>query len=149
MKIVPFKKEHAFDILDRNVKESDAWISGNGNFETFVESWKDGGPAYSLIIDNKIVMCAGVFLLGWNRGEAWVLASNDFKAYKKTCFKSIMYKLEEIVFIEKLKRVQATVDPEYTEGIRFLEHLGFEREGLLKSFGPRNEDLLIFGKVCQ
>ena len=147
--IVPFKKEHAFDILDRNVTEKDAWISGHGDFEAFVEAWRDGGPGYTFIINNQIIFSAGVFLLGWNRGEAWVLASTLFKKYPKACFKSILYKLEEIIFNEKLKRVQATVIPGYAEGQRLLEHLGFELEGLLKSFGPRNEDLLMFGRVCQ
>jgi len=149
MKIIPFKKAHAFDILERNVQERNAWISGHGDFEEFVKAWDEGGPAYTLVIDDQIILSAGVVKIGWNRGEAWALLSTLFYKHVRTSFKAILFKLEEIIFAEKLRRVQATVAPEFTEGIRFLEHLGFDWEGTLLSFGPNGEDLIMFGRVCQ
>jgi len=147
--IVQFEKIHAYDILSRNVRENEAWISGHGDFEEFVKAWAYGGPAYTLIIDGEIILSGGVVRIGWNRGEAWALLSILFYKHIRTSFKAIMFKLEEIIFTEKFKRVQATVPPEFTEGIRFLEHLGFDWEGTMRSFGPRNEDMVMFSRICQ
>lgn len=149
MKVIPFEKAHALDILDRNVRERDAWISGHGDFENIIETWKTGGPAYTIIIDDQVIMSAGVVLMGWNRGEAWTLLSTLFFKHPKTCFKQVLYRLEEIIYTHKLKRVQALVSPEFEKGVRFVEHLGFEKEGTLKAFGPNNEDLVMFGRICQ
>lgn len=149
MKIVTFEKQHAYDILQHNVVERDAWISGVGDFEDYVSAWKNRGPGFTVINDNGIVMSGGVALLGWRRGEAWLLLSNLFYKYPIVSTKMIRNKLSDIIGQHGLVRVQSLVYPEFNAGMRFIEMLGFECEGLLRSFGPNNEDMLMYAMVVR
>jgi len=76
--IKPFKIEHAYEILDRNIREQDIWLTGFGDFENIVKIWETGGPSYSLFIDDQVGFCAGVVDMLWQRGEAWTLLSSLF-----------------------------------------------------------------------
>lgn len=145
--IVPYQTVHAYEILERNVREQDLWLSDFPEWDRWVKEWKESGPAYTLIIDDQVVGCAGVILLGWNRGEAWTLFSSLLYRYKLTVIKSIRTYLERIARAHKLKRIQAQVRSDFREGMRFMEFMGFESEGVLKAFGPRGEDIIMYARI--
>lgn len=46
-----------------------------------------------------------------------------------------------------LHRIEATVVASHQVGIGFLEWLGFEKEGLMRRYGPDGEDFILFAKV--
>ena len=142
-----FKPEHAFDILDRNVDEENVWLSRFGDFEDFIKIWEKGGPSYTLFIDNQIVFCGGVVDMRWNRGEAWTLLSSLFYKYPKACVKTIKNELGRIIREFSFERVQAIVEPEDNRAIRFIEYLGFEREGLLRKYLPDGKDMLMYARI--
>ena len=145
--IIPYEPAHAYAILERNVRERNLWLSSYPDWEMWVKGWKDGGPAYTLIIDGEIVMSAGVVLMDWNRGEAWTLFTTLLDKYPLTAIKQIKKYLEMIVVRNRLKRLQALIDPEYKPGVKFIEFLGFENEGRLRAYGPKNEDYLMFSRI--
>lgn len=140
-----FKKIHAYDILDRNIREEDLWLS-NQNWEEAIEYWKTGGPGYTIIINDEIVACGGIFLLG-RSGEAWTLLSPLFYKYYRLVYRIIKSKVSEMIQEYKLNRVQATIKPDFAPAIRLVEHLGFEKEGIMKSYGPNGEDVLLYGRT--
>ena len=148
-KIIAFEGVHAYDILDRNIREEDIWISGQ-NWEEAVKGWKERGPAYTLVIDDQIIGCGGVVLMSHRIGEAWTLLSSLFYKYPKTSYKTIKQYLQQIIEKEKLKRIQAVIYPNQNRAIRFIEHLGFHNEtpnGMVAS-GPNGENLLLFARRC-
>jgi len=151
IKVIPYEMTHAYAILDRNVREEDMWLSKSPDWEKWVRRWKEDGPGFTLIIDGEIVGCAGVALIGWNRGEAWTLLSSLFYKYKKTTFKAIRNMLNSIIEDKKLIRVQAVIF-KGTEKVcgNFLEHLGFENEtpSGMRGFGPNGETVLMYGRGC-
>ena len=140
-----YKKEDAYTILHKNIREHDA--RDVTDFETYAELWGKEGPAYTIVIDDEIVFCGGVVKIGWNRGEAWTLMSSLFYKYPKTCFKICRNQLNDVIQKHGLKRVQALVDPSLYGGVRFMEHLGFQQEGLLRKYGPKNEDMWMMGRI--
>ncbi len=153
IEIIPYEPRHAYEILDRNVREEDLWLSTYPDWDKWVVAWQKAGPAYSLLIDDKVIICAGVILLEWLKGEAWMLLSNDFYQYKKTCFKEIKKYLIEIIHIFKLRRLQAIILcnlANVEECKRFLKHLGFKNETPdgLAAYGPNGEDVFLFGRRC-
>jgi RimJ/RimL family protein N-acetyltransferase len=145
--IVPYYPAHAYEVLQRNVREQDLWLSDYPEWDQWVQGWKDGGPAYTLIMDDQVVGCAGVVLLEWGRGEAWTLLSSLFYRYKLTAIRFIKKYLQRIAEDEELKRVQAQVRCDFEAGKRFIEFLGFEREGVLRRFGPNSEDIVMYSKL--
>ena len=146
-KILPYEPIHAYQILEEGVRNHDLWLSGFKDFELLAEGWKKGGPSYTMTVDGEIAVCAGLVLLGWNRAEAWTLLSSVFTKHYRTCFREIKKRLSLLIEESFIRRVQATAVPHYEEGIRFLEHLGFEQEGLLRKYGPNGEDLIMFGRI--
>ena len=140
-----YKKEDAYTILNKNIREHDA--QDTSEFETYAELWGKEGPAYTIVVDGEVVFCGGVVNIGWNRGEAWTLMSKLFYKYPKTCFKICRNQLNKVIEEHKFARVQALVDPKLYGGVRFMEHLGFEKEGLLKKYGPQSEDMWMMGRI--
>jgi hypothetical protein len=111
-----------------------------------LETWAKG-PAYTLLIEDEIVLSAGIVLLGWNRGEAWLSASSLISKYQKSSFKIIRGMLDFLAKKSGLKRVQTFTrcDSEISE--RFVRHLRFGFEGIARNMGPNNEDLKQWAKV--
>ena len=146
IKTVKFEKIHAYEILDRSVREDDFWLSGQ-DWERAIDIWAEEGPAYTMIIDDQLVACGGVTLLGWRRGEAWILLSPLFSKYPKSTYVTVKASLDGMIEDNNLRRVQAIVNPEFPAHSRFLKHLGFEYEGTLRSYGINAEDLFMFGRI--
>ena len=147
IEIIPYEPIHAYSIIERNVREQDIWLSDYPDWEIWAQGWKDGGPAYTLFIDGEIVGCAGIVLLDWKRGEAWTLFSSLLYKYAGICIKVIQEKLEELVVEYDFKRVQALVNPDIEKAKKFMGHLGFQEEGLMRAFGPKNEDMIMFSRI--
>jgi hypothetical protein len=147
MEIVKLKKEHAFDIIKRNKEDGLVVTDSKADLEKIGEVWENGGPAYTLMIDGQIVCCAGVVLMEWNRGEAWTLVSSLFYKYPKTSFKAIKVKLDEIAREKNLRRVQSVISSNSEWGERWMEHLGFQKEGTLRAYGPSGGDFVMFSRI--
>jgi RimJ/RimL family protein N-acetyltransferase len=145
--IVAYEPEHGYEIINQQRRDCDSWIAGYQENEGWVDSLKGQGPAYTFLADGQVVGCAGITLLGWGRGEAWTLFSPLFYQNVRKVFKSIKEKLPDVQKEHGLRRIQAISRTDFEEGERFLKHLGFEKEGVLKSFGPGGEDVSIFGRI--
>ncbi len=140
--IIQFEPEHGLAIFRRNIVERRIRPSNNLDLDQLFKTWKNGGPSYTLTIDGEIVFCAGVVLMGWQRGEAWTLLSSLFFIYKKTCYKAIKKYLEIIAKNNNLRRVQSftMINANGTEN--FMKHLGFEKEGIAHRFSSNGEDVV-------
>ena len=145
--IIPYNRIHAYDVLEKNVRDRDVWLTDSPGWKQWAVNWEKGGPAFTLIIDEQVVGCAGVILLGHNRGEAWMAISKLLYMYPKTVFKTVRDGLVGIVAEHHLRRVQALVLPDFEAGKRFMSHLGFKYEGTLIAYGPAGEDFEIYGRI--
>jgi len=145
--IVPFETDHARSIIERNEKEGKKFPSNGIDLNDVMKAWKDGGPAYTLIIDGEVVVSSGVVLMGWKRGEAWTLLSSLFYKFKKESYKAIKEGLEGIVKKEGLRRVQSMIKPDLESGPSWMKHLGFTYEVTLEAFGPNGEDFDLYKRI--
>jgi len=150
IEVVPYETIHAYDVLDRNVRQGGFQLSQQER-DALANGWKNGGPAYTLIVDEVIVGCAGVVLMGSARGEAWALLSGSFYKYKKASYKAIRDGLNAIIKKEKLIRIQSMVFGGEREKVcgHFLEHLGFHNETPegMQAFGPHGENIHMYSKI--
>lgn len=152
--IVQFESIHAYDILGRNILFGRIERPDMKYFDECVHEWKDRGPASTLIINEEIVCCAGVTLMGYGRGEAWSLLSGLFYVYKKTSYKAIRDGLNSIIRDKKLRRVQSMVIRNgngYEARRNFLEHLGFYNETprLMRYYGPHGESVYMYSRITE
>jgi len=105
------------------------------------------GPSFTLEVDGKVIWCGGIRVFWEGVGEAWCLISDEGARMPKTVFSSIKKILD---FVQKdlaLHRVQATARIDIPMFHKFLEHLGFEREGVLRKFLADGTDSYIYSRV--
>ncbi|HEC61757.1 MAG TPA: N-acetyltransferase [bacterium] len=115
-----------------------------------VEIWahikKTAGPAFTVTSpDGEIVFCCGIHDMWPGVGEIWAVFSPLAKKYPHTWI--VAKHLLDITFKDYV-RLQAALDPvDCPEAIRFDERLGFKPEGLMKRYGPRGEDRVMYALV--
>jgi hypothetical protein len=145
VKVIPYEIGHGVYIIRMNGNKQIKDV----NQDELVEIWKTGGPAYTLLIDGEIIASSGVVRQGWNRGEAWTLTGPLFYKYPKICIKAVKEYLQKIIEDEGLKRVQSLINVKHEWGDRWMKHLGFEKEGVLRKYGPEGDDYAIYSRISQ
>jgi len=113
-----------------------------------IDTWQSPGSlACTLWKDKRPVACGGIINFNWYRGEAWILVSPDIKSLRVPLRKIMKQELARMAVEGEFRRVQATCYSE--EKGQFFRKLGFEYEGYLKSFGPKQENAILYSRVFQ
>jgi RimJ/RimL family protein N-acetyltransferase len=96
--------------------------------------WREGaeinlksGPAFTGILDDKVIGSAGIRLDG-NKGYVWAVFSEKVKDNKMKVFRSIKVMMDILVAQFNLKELWADSKKGFIESQRLLEHLGFRKE---------------------
>ena len=139
--IVPFKPEHLKNLKTREFEEQ---VLGELK-ESLLK--KISEPAFTGLIDGKVIAIAGVAIFWDGVGEGWVFGTDEIENHKVFFMRNVLKKLKEIEKKYNLHRVQATVVSGMKGLIRFVEFLGFKFEGRLRNYGVHKEDYLIFGRT--
>jgi hypothetical protein len=142
--VVALQPEHVCQIIERNSAEGKVKPAGISIEEMMQAYFSAGSVSYCLLIDGVPAAAAGIINLGWRRGEAWLLHSSLFDKHIKTSFKLLRDMLPNLAQINKFRRIQATC---FSDSDTLFVHLGFEREGILKSFGPNGENATVFSRL--
>jgi hypothetical protein len=133
--VVTLEPWHVLQII------GDKFIPGITTDQMIEAYFSKGSVGYCLLIDDAPVAAAGIMNLGWHRGEAWLLHRPPFGKY---LFKLIREMLPRLAQINGFRRLQATC---FTGSSTLFEHLGFEREGTLKAFGPNGETAEMYSRI--
>lgn len=102
------------------------------------------GPAYTAMINDQVIVCAGVMLMWPGVGTAWAVTSPLIEKYALAGSTAVMYGLRDIISEHKLHRVQAPVYEHFKRGIRWVEFLGFHKEGLMIGYGREKENYWLY-----
>lgn len=102
----------------------------------------EGGLALAGVKADKIVGMAGIFERWSDVGLAWALLAEDFAEHRVSVFKLMKRALD----VSPLIRIEAHVAEGHAEGERLLDHLGFEKEGVMRKFW-QNRDYSLFARV--
>ncbi len=139
VEIRPFQYADALSLQPPGVLEDDyrdwAWENYNK------------GPAWTGFVDGVLVGCAGIRILWRGCGEGWVAVCPDAKAYREFIYEAIPPYLAQIIRDHRLHRVQAHVLVDNPVHVRFVENLGFEREGVLRAYDPQRNDYFLYARV--
>lgn len=142
--IVPFNVNHAMTIHEQE-----------SYFDTYnppdkVYDWnltrQKAGNAFTLYQGNEIVGCGGIMKIWDGFGEAWTLFTRLLFQNPKTVHKTVKYIMGELIKEEGFKRVQAVVDASNERAVRWIERLGFEREGLMRKY-IGDKDFYLYARI--
>ena len=148
IEIIAYEPKHSFEILVRPHDEKN--VKNKEEFKTWAEA-NAHGAAFTArrISDGKIIACAGVRILWPGCGEAWAIFCNEIHRHKIEIHKNITAYLKIIINDFKLRRIQAYVRADVPVAVDYIEHMGFEREGLLRKFGLDGEDQYIYAMILE
>jgi len=99
--------------------------------------------AWTGIVNGHIIAAAGFIPMWDGVAECWFIGSDRIQ----TRIKSVLKTTKQIINEVSYKRLHSNVRADWMKAIRFAEVLGFEKEGLMKKFGPEGSDYLVMGKV--
>ena len=99
--------------------------------------------AYTALLESKVFMIGGVYGLWQNVGEAWfVMSSHAYKMpFAAAKYSSLL--LDHVQEDNKLQRIQASVHAGDKQAIRYVEWLGFENEGLMRSLVLMDQIIIV------
>jgi len=134
-----------FDITDFDNMEIKEGCWARREDRPMIEAYASCGPAATLWHDDLIVMCGGIACGAWKGlGEIWLIPSKFVNKWPLGVFKTAKAYIDDVIDKLDLYRVQATIaEPE----VKWIEQLGFTREGLMRKFGPNKEDKYLYARV--
>lgn len=142
-----FEPQDARDIRLRDIDKKD--LAGC-DMEWWAAHWASFPIAYTMVFESgEIVGCGGVTRCPWpGEASAWTLTTDHVAVYGKSFSKGI---LNGIGLAEKdgVKRFTCYVLPENIVSQRWVEWMGFRREGLCAKCGPNALDRYIYARVRQ
>ena len=149
VEIVKFQKLHAYEILDRNVREVDLKLARHPDWKDWVEAWDTRGPAYTLMADGQPVACAGVVEKEWHKGEAWALLSRSAFNFKLAMVRAMKKGIQEVVDSRRFRRIEAVADVNHGMARELLEALGFtcDTPKGMEKYGPNGEKSFLYARV--
>ncbi|MFA5158609.1 MAG: hypothetical protein WC451_05505 [Patescibacteria group bacterium] len=136
MNVTDFKIE---DYDNMKVKP-DSWCD-----RRLIEAYALAGTAWTLWADDKIILCGGLVPGGWpGVADVWIAPSIFIDKYPLAAVKYVRGYLDKAIEVYGLWRVQATIAAEHC---KWIELMGFQKEGLLRKFSPDKQDRFIYSRV--
>ena len=103
--------------------------------------------AFTLEDDEEILAVGGAHILWPGVAEAWVLVSPSGKKHGRLFARYAKRRFEGMLKENDIKRMQATIHATDESGMRFVEWLGFEKEGLMRKYGLQGEDYVRLARI--
>jgi len=117
--------------------------------------WRDQGPAmlaagpcWAAVRNGQVLALAGLVLHWPGRASCWCLIGADFPTTGWVWLtKQVRRRMGAAIRELALHRVEAESAYGWLPGVRWLELLGFEREGLMRAYGHDGRDFIRWAKV--
>lgn len=131
------------ELRDRDVdmlSSMDDWL---GN----LWEMKSKGYGFTIYHEDDVVACIGVTKIVSGVSEVWAITGKLVEKYPKDFHKMCKRIIEYAFEIDNLHRLQCTAEVGYDRTIKWLERLGFEREGMLRNYTPDGKDMYIYSII--
>lgn len=127
--IIPYKADHALTIQKNRCGE---WIPAEDAVAWAVE--REDHHAYTALLRGELFACGGINIL-WDRvGDAWVIGSRIVENYPLLFTRLVRRQLLTLSGVLDLERVQTMVKGDDEMALKWIELLGFAREGVHRKY---------------
>ena len=146
MEKIYLRPEHVEEISKDTAQEISHLDTSHRAWESIVR-WGNG---FSGVEDGEIYICSGIFPVWTGRWMLWAAISN------KTCARHMLWihrrALEWLNEMqhghpEKFRRIEATARVDEPQAMRWLEMLGFLREGVLLCYDAAGNDHIQYARI--
>lgn len=124
-----------------------AEMAAIADWRAMVRAAATHGPSWTGRLDGRVIGCAGVSLSWRGRAHAWCVIGEAIPPRAWIAIhRAVRARLDQLPALD-VWRLEAEAAFGFRPGIRWLEMLGFEREGLARGFGPGGQDFVRFARV--
>ena len=145
IRLIDFSADHAEELFTKNTTLATA--DSKYTLRHWLDRMEKKDRAFTLIDNGHLVVAGGIFPIWNGMGEAWLIPSDNIPKYKLKIIKTLRNHIDTITAEDDLHRLQATVRDDFDIAKRFIEFLGFEREGTLKNYGPDKTDHIMYSRT--
>ena len=129
--------EFKYDGNELDILNSFDW---RGQLEVYVKI----GETWIFEHDGKALILSGYYQLSPGVLQFWMLFNRDAKNHAKFIIREFRKMLTRELHKQGVHRVQTLIYKGVKRDAKFAEAFGFEKEGVLKSFGPNKEDVTMY-----
>jgi hypothetical protein len=145
IEVIPFKPEHP-KMLEN--PRNDGEVLGLPGVDDYLQLLPQSGPAFSGVMDGRLVGCAGVVMLSEDSGQVWMMADHYMDDYPVELHRTMKAAMNVAHDVYGLNRIEAMVPPEAPEmWKRWMVRLGFVFEKIREKFGPFQKDYELYAKT--
>ncbi len=127
------------DALSMRWREEDTFKLVDRDLDKILKK-TNKGCSFTGFAEDKIIGCAGILPLWDGVGHAWVVMGKDYKKHRIWIHKQVKSMFFKIAVGMGFQRVQANVQADFYDALRWIEALGFTCESTLKRYGPDGKD---------
>ena len=146
--IVPYTAQHGKFILscqmNHKVLEADRnYINVDGDAKNLVQDHL----AFTGIVNDNPIFAAGMKMVWGQVAEGWVIATSEMWKHPLSVAKAIKKDFARVAKENNITRVQSAIRKDFSEGQRFAEWLGLEKEGLMRKWGFDGSDQYMYARL--
>jgi len=134
MMVVPFRPDH--------VMRMDVQVAQTGEL-TAERMAAQYGHAWTAVVDDRPMCCAGLQEMWPGRAYAWALLARDAGRHMIAITRAVRAHIDRAPF----HRIELAVAAEFWPGVRWAKLLGFDLECKARKYMPNGGDAWIFVKV--
>ena len=147
IKIVPFEWQHP-RMMDLREFELKTYVD-LPDYEQHLRLFQSEPHSYTAILRGKVVASFGVHNMWPGAGEGWLLAGKQVNSYPITLTRMTRRYLDIAARDLLLRRLQITCNTKDELAVRWAIALKFDREGLLRKYGPDGSDYVMFSRIYE
>ena len=144
-----FSAAHGVGIVAQPMQAAD----GHRVHEWGLEQWTPvehaSRIAWSAFSGGRCVAAGGIYEYWKGRGGAWMMVGSDVRGARMV---PIHRKVEAAIFEAHslgMVRIETAVRCGFEAGVRWIEMLGFRREGVFRRYSPDGSDHYAYAKVLE
>lgn len=140
MIIEAFKREHLDALTLQPMQQYMRPLLMRDDYLKFYESQE----SFTAIIDGVVVGCGGFISMWANRVQIWSLLARDIGPRGML---QVHHAVKRGLAMRTERRIEAMCDPGFKNAQRWLQALGFEREGLMRKYTEDGHDCYLYARV--
>ena len=144
-RVVNFHKHH-LDLCDLNEFDQSN-MDLFDNYREYIGHFAQAGLAFTGLSKGEIFGCFGLWLLWPGVAEAWLIPSRNLGRKTITFHRAALRYFEYAAVKLQLKRLQFTVHSHNVPACRWAERCLFEKEGVMRNYGPDGADYILFART--
>jgi len=143
--MIPWMPSHLY-LCDLN--EFDQKTMGLfADYNSYLQNYAAAGTAFTVLGNGKIHAMFGMWQLWPGVAEAWLIPSKHIDKKTIALHRGALRFFEYISNETGIKRLQFTVHSQNVRADRWAQRCHFEKEGVLKNYGPDGSDYFMYARL--